>query len=113
MNDWPANFGEIFWNAYPRRVAKKAAMRALDKVRRSGEVEFGVLIAAVQQFANAVSSRDMQFIPHPASWLNAGRWDDDVSAIAGKPATVADVFARLRDPESADHGWVFPAIGRQ
>jgi hypothetical protein len=26
-----------------------------------------------------------QFIPHPASWLNAGGWDDELPAVDAEP----------------------------
>lgn len=81
--DWPEDYLELFWDLYPRRVAKKAAARALDKVRKAREVPFEVLIAAVKIYASAVRGKDMQYIAHPATWLNAGRWDDDPRALCG------------------------------
>ncbi|SRR5216684_3965739 len=76
--DWPLNWFEEFWNKYPRRIAKKDAARALDKVRRSGEVEFQALLKAVENFARSVKGKDPQYIPHPATWINGGRWDDEL-----------------------------------
>jgi|SRR5215831_18374610 len=74
---WPADFAERFWAAYPRRVAKKAAMRALDRVRRLGEVEFPALLEAVALYAESVAGKDLQFVAHASTWLNQGRWEDD------------------------------------
>jgi hypothetical protein len=110
---WPADYGEQFWEAYPRRVAKKAAMKALDNVRKSGEVPFEVLLSAVLTYARAVAGKDVQYVAHPATWLNAGRWDDDPTAIAGAAKrSVADVFAGLGDQASEDHGWLLPEVRR-
>lgn len=80
MNDWPSDWFEQFWKLYPRRVAKKDAFRALSKVHR--EVEWDYLIEAVKAFANSVRGKDVQYIPHPATWINGGRWDDEIA----KPA---------------------------
>lgn len=80
-SDWPRDYEEQFWENYPRRVAKKAAMKALDKVRKSGECPFEVLLSAVKFYARSVVGKDMKFVAHPASWLNAGRWDDDPAAL--------------------------------
>jgi hypothetical protein len=77
LDDWPADYAEQFWRRYPRRVAKLAAMKALERVRKSGQVNFPDLLAAVEAYADSVSNKDMQFICHAASWLNAGRWLDD------------------------------------
>lgn len=78
MQPWPEIWFEEFWKVYPRRVAKKAAWKALEKVRRNEEVEFNSLIAAVKAFAAHVRGKDAEFIPHPATWINAGRWDDEL-----------------------------------
>jgi hypothetical protein len=76
--EWPANAFELFWFRYPKKVAKKTARLALFKVMKSGEVEFDKLIEAVDNFARLVRGKDPQYIPHPATWLNAGRWDDEI-----------------------------------
>lgn len=72
-DDWPKDYRDLFWNGYPRKKAKKAALKALDRVRRSGEVTFERLIASVRKIPRS----EPAFIPHPATWLNAGRWDDE------------------------------------
>lgn len=77
MNPWPNDWFEQFWAAYPRRVAKKDAFRALDKVRRNNEAEFGRIIEAVRAYAKRCAGKDTQFICHPATWINGGRWDDE------------------------------------
>jgi hypothetical protein len=66
---------EKFWEAYPKRKAKKAAERAFRKVEREGEVSLEGLIAAI-----ATITKDEKFIPYPASWLNAGGYLDGQAA---------------------------------
>jgi hypothetical protein len=71
---------EEFWTHYPRRVGKLAADRAYRTARKqaTGEAIMAGLLAA--RFA-----RDPQFIPHPSTWLNQGRWmDEDVPAVKKK-----------------------------
>jgi uncharacterized protein YdaU (DUF1376 family) len=65
---WPF---EKFWEAYPKKKAKKAAEKAFRKVEREGEVTLDGLIAAISTI-----TKDEQFIPYPASWLNAGGYLD-------------------------------------
>jgi hypothetical protein len=72
---WPANYRNHFWQEYPRKKAKKAAFKALDRVCKSGEVPFDRLMAAVRK----IPTNEPVFIPHPATWLNGGRWDDEQS----------------------------------
>lgn len=72
-SDWPANYRDLFWEAYPRKKAKKAAFKVLDRIRKSGEVTFDRLMAAILK----IPIGEPVFIPHPATWLNQGRWDDE------------------------------------
>lgn len=78
---WPTDAFEQWWQHYPRRVAKKFAHRVFERLRRSGEVPFEVLLSATQNYARSVVGKDMKYVAHPASWLNAGRWDDDENAL--------------------------------
>lgn len=71
-----------FWAAYPRKVGKEAARKAFLKARVPVET---LLDAIEQQKRSAQWTRDNgQFIPHPATWLNQGRWEDECTP-AKKP----------------------------
>lgn len=67
---------EKFWEAYPRKEGKQKARAAFEKVT----VSLDVLLEAVeQQKKSAQWCKDNgQFIPHPATWLNGKRWEDQV-----------------------------------
>lgn len=80
-SDWPADYEEVFWENYPRRIAKKDALRALYKIRKANEVPFEVLLSAVKVYGNSMIGKEMRYIAHPATWLNAGRWDDAPEAL--------------------------------
>lgn len=76
---------EDFWQAYPRKVGKEAARRAwVVAIKR----------APVAQIAAGLNAAkwpdDRQFIPHPATWLNQGRWQDEPADVAPKPAGKLD-----------------------
>ena len=67
---------ERFWSAYPRKVGKKAAQKAWDRAKDKPGLE-DILKAIGRQKLSQQWTRDGgQFIPHPATWLNQGRWDD-------------------------------------
>jgi hypothetical protein len=67
-----------FWAAYPRKVCKKAARKAFDKV----ETDIDTLLYALEQHKKSDQWRkgNGQFIPHPATWLNNERWEDELAA---------------------------------
>lgn len=68
---------ELFWKAYPRHEGKQKARDAFKKVT----VPLEVLLTAIEkQKESAQWSKDNgQFIPHPTTWLNGRRWEDEVS----------------------------------
>ena len=72
---------ERFWQAYPRKVGKQAARRAFARA----DVSLQRLLEALeQQKADPQWQRENgRYIPHPVTWLNQGRWEDEP---AGAPA---------------------------
>lgn len=56
-------------------------MKALDVIRKSGSVTFADLMVGVSRYAGAVSSMDLKYVKHPATWLNAACWHDDARHI--------------------------------
>ena len=70
---------ESIYLLYPRKSGKASALKAIGKALNSGvSVEF--LTEAVTAYAAAVEAwpeNDRKFVPHPATWFNGGRWEDD------------------------------------
>lgn len=66
---------ENFWNAYPRKVGKQAAIKAFAKASTIATVD-DILSGAIRYGNDPNLPLDANFIPHPATWLNAGRWED-------------------------------------
>lgn len=70
---------EEFWKAYPCKVGKKAARKSWDKIRPTAELHSTILDAIATQKKSDKWRRDNgQYIPNPTTWLNQGRWDDEV-----------------------------------
>jgi len=75
-NTHDASFDE-FWKAYPRRVARGAALAAWDRMMKQPDAPaLDSVLAAVAAYARSVS--DPKFIAHPATWLRQQRWLDHV-----------------------------------
>lgn len=66
-----------FWAAYPRRKSKDAAAKAFEKAMRRIEDPdpLAVILAGIERALPGWD--DPNFIPYPASWLNAGGWEDE------------------------------------
>jgi hypothetical protein len=69
---------ERFWSAYPRKVAKEAARRAWAKAIEGGVGNPDTLIAGAQRYAAERAGQDPKYTKHPATWLNAGCWQDEM-----------------------------------
>lgn len=69
-----------FWAAYPRKQAKGNAEKAFKRLKVSEELLEKMLTAIDwQKRTDEWKSDDGKFIPHPASWLNSKRWEDEKS----------------------------------
>jgi hypothetical protein len=69
---------EVFWAAYPRKEGKLAAAKAFAKAVKLVEHPHPTeaLTEAALAFAKACAGKDPQYIAHPTTWLNQGRWAD-------------------------------------
>ncbi len=83
---------DSFWEAYPKKKAKEAAKKAWMKLKPSAELFEEIMQAVAEQKKSADWIKDNgQFIPYPSTWLNQGRWSDEVTvdtATEDKPAEV-------------------------
>jgi hypothetical protein len=70
----PDRFDE-FWAAYPRKTAKVSARKAWTKAVKSTDPQ--VILDGLARYR---FSDDPQYIAHPATWLNGGRWADEPAA---------------------------------
>jgi hypothetical protein len=70
---------EKFWQYYPKKVGKDAALKAFAKRKPDEKLLLQMLKAlAIQKGQPNWIKEDGQYIPNPATWLNQGRWEDQV-----------------------------------
>lgn len=75
-----------FWNAYPRKTAKANAQKSFVKIKPTEELLETMLKALEwQKEQDSWKKDDGKFIPHPASWLNAARWEDEPAGASPDP----------------------------
>jgi hypothetical protein len=68
----------LFWGVYPRRTGKGAARKAFATATAAG-ADPDLIIQAAVSYRDRCDAlqKEPQFIPHPATWLNQERWEDD------------------------------------
>lgn len=63
-----------FWNLYPRKTAKKAAEKSWCRMKE-GEQKEAISYLTKKPFANELT----KYIPHPSTFLNGERWNDELT----------------------------------
>lgn len=70
-----------FWLNYPRKVAKQDALKAWRRIKAPPDLRSVILASLHKHKQSQEWQKDGgQFVPHPATWLNGRRWEDEVSA---------------------------------
>ena len=64
-----------FWKHYPRKTGKGAAKRAFSKA--VGLTQVAEILNGVERIAKDPNLPEVQYIPYPATWLNAEGWLDE------------------------------------
>lgn len=78
---------EEFWKLYPRREGKGAAYKVWQRLNATQKERARVALNA-QLHTLSAKARDPRgnFCPHPATWINQGRFDDGLPDETGSPA---------------------------
>jgi len=71
-------FFQEFWNAYPRKVGKGAARKAWEKKKSKPSIKVVLKAIEAQKKSDQWKKENGQYIPHPATWINQDRWEDEV-----------------------------------
>lgn len=76
----------IFWNNYPKKVSKEAALKAWKKINPTEDLIAKINAALDRQRAKWDNPK---FIPHASTWLNGKRWEDET--ITTSPAEAKQI----------------------
>lgn len=104
-DDWPKDFGDLFWRAFPRKTEKLSAMKKLATIRKSGIVTFADLMAGVKRYSEATRNTEQRYVKHPTTWLNAGCWADELQTGGGSEGT--------RNTHKTGHDAMFAVLTRE
>ena len=69
-----------FWQEYPRKVGKEYALKCWKKISNGKGPQ--IIEAIKKQVAAKTHWRHpdgIDYIPNPSTWLNQGRWDDEIT----------------------------------
>ncbi len=83
----------LFWKKYPRKVGKGNCEKWFNTHRPNKKLVDKMIISLEEQKMSEQWTREKgQFIPHPYTWLNGKRWEDEENQIQDKfkPHTKSD-----------------------
>lgn len=67
---------EQFWSVYPRKIGKDKCLKWFNTHKPNNEL-LQKMISTIQAYKKSSQWKDVQYIPHPYTWLNRGGWDDE------------------------------------
>lgn len=76
-----------FWDSYPRKEGKKNAEKSWNKI---DPLLHGKILFALKEHCKSEQwiKDDGKFIPHPATWLNQERWNDEIKNLNNAPIKI-------------------------
>lgn len=93
-DNWTPQRFDDFWSIYPRHVNKTTAMRAWAKLKADDSLTDTILKDVKRRLDGEWKDADIQFIPHPSTYLNQRRWEDE--SPSEKPASPKPKYTRPR-----------------
>ena len=67
---------EEFWKEYPRKIDKKGCLTKFKHIKKLKE-NYSKIMSALKIQKQSRQWQDIQYIPHPKTWLNQERWNNE------------------------------------
>jgi hypothetical protein len=81
----PEDF-DVFWKKYGKKVGRTPALKKFMKLKR---VDIEKILATVDDFV--IAHPDVQFRPHPLTYINQRRWEDELPGLQQRKHIIAEV----------------------
>ena len=77
------SYFDTFWREYPKKKSKGTALKAFNKALK--RTDFDTIMEALRMLkgSNEWTKDGGQYVPYPATWLNADGWNDEVGSADG------------------------------
>lgn len=107
---YPKPFLE-FWAVYPRKVGKGVALKAYQNIKVP-RPSLGQILESVKAHSKMEQWQNKSHIPHPSTFLNERRWEDELTDEDFKPSTQSSSFNQHEPPKSKDIHYKYDENGR-
>ncbi len=83
---------ERFYEAYPKKRSRQTAEKAFARINPDEQL-LAAILAGIERAMTSGAWTATKFIPHPATWLNAAGWQDEIqTAYSEAELTVIERF---------------------
>jgi hypothetical protein len=99
---------DLFWSKYPRKVGRKTSRASFVKALKDAPADR--IMQALTFYRLEWVGKEERFIPHPATWLNQGRYLDkefDPSILADEIPTESSQTAQEASTALLDGVWAY------
>lgn len=101
----PPDF-DRFWAEYPRKVSKPAALRAWKSLKPDSTLADNIIADVKLRISTEWKGQSIQYIPHPSTYLNQRRWEDETAPTArGSKEEPPERVYKDADPDKIDDWW--------
>ena len=102
---------EKFYEAYPRKVGKANVEKWFDKNKPDDDL-LKTMLDKLELYKKTKQWQDKQFIPHPTTWLNQKRWEDEVAVEEEKDTAKNNLSEVVIDEEEKQKQEMMMRIAR-
>ena len=96
-------FFSVFWESWPLKKDRQRASVAFSKINPDDDLLKTILVAIAEQTKSAEwIEQGGKFIPHPTTWLNGKRWEDEVSPVIGEFTEQQKAFIEIFNSNIGD-----------
>lgn len=83
---------EVFWEKYGKKVGRTPALKKWKRLKKADRT---AILTSVDAFVQATP--DVQYRPHPLTYLNQRRWEDELPNAPKKKPTTQPSFVNTWD----------------
>ena len=83
---------DTFWKSYPKKVGKQSCLNWFKRKKPNQEL-VDKMISKVNEYKQTKQWQTKQYIPNPLTWLNQGRWEDEI--VIEKKNETSEEFEKL------------------
>ena len=100
-----------FYKLYPRKVGRVVAQRCFTKLnKKDKQLAYDGLLKYIRFWES--NKTEKQFIPHPSTWLNQKRWEDELEDLKEvvEQSYKNETLQKVKESEGAEEHEVQEAL---